>query len=402
MKARIIFLLLAALILAAAFLLLPSAADPEDGEVTVAVATDLHYLASELTDFGEFYTGLVTEADGKAMPHIEELVRAFAEEIAAGGPDALVLSGDLTFNGEKLSHERLAEILARVEAAGVPVYVIPGNHDLMNPSAARFTGDGFELVESVTAEEFAEIYAAFGYDEALSRDAGSLSYSARLAPGLRLLCVDVNASGGGWVPDGSLLWVEEELRAARAAGERVLAVSHQNLYMHNPLFLSGYVISNSAQLEELYHEYGVLANLSGHIHLQHFRTDRVPEIVTESLAVSPNRYGLLTLTPEALDYAVRSVDVPAVPGFAEWSAGFFRDTAVGQALAELGEGETERRLAEFYAQANALYFAGESDGIVWDEALMDEWSARSFFTPMYLESIQDDGGNYTALHLALE
>ena len=43
--------------------------------------------------------------------------------------DGLILSGDLTFNGEKKSHEELAEKFKKVEKSGAPVMVIPGNHD---------------------------------------------------------------------------------------------------------------------------------------------------------------------------------------------------------------------------------------------------------------------------------
>lgn len=157
MKARIIFLLLSAAVLAGAFALTDAlnsrtdepGVDRGDG-VTVAVATDLHYLAPELTDGGEFFTRLVSDADGKVMLYIDELVRAFAWQVADERPDALIISGDLTFNGETASHEALADILGGIEAAGVPVYVIPGNHDLNSSMAARYSGDGYERVESPT------------------------------------------------------------------------------------------------------------------------------------------------------------------------------------------------------------------------------------------------------------
>lgn len=152
----------------------------------------------------------------------------------------------------------------------MPVYVIPGNHDLNSSMAARYSGDGYERVESPTEGEFAQIYADFGYNEAISRDGSSLSYTAQLAPGLRLLMLDVNTrTNPGWALDGTLEWLDDQLAQAAAAGERVIAVSHQNLYAHSSLFVDGYVIGNAGALAESYAEYGVLCNLSGHIHLQH-------------------------------------------------------------------------------------------------------------------------------------
>ena len=214
MKSRIIFLLLSAAILAGAFALSGRLESGEDApaqsgdEVTIAVATDLHYIAPELTDKGEYFTDLVTDADGKVMLYIDELVRAFAEQIIAEQPDALILSGDLSFNGETASHEALASILSEVEASGVPVYIMPGNHDMNSSMAARFEGDGYELVSSPSEGEFAQIYYEFGYSEAISRDEKSLSYAAQIAPGLRLVMLDVNTrSNPGYVLDSTFDWL---------------------------------------------------------------------------------------------------------------------------------------------------------------------------------------------------
>ena len=92
-------------------LLLPLAGVCE--EARVIVATDLHYLAPELTDGGPFFRRLIERADGKVTAYSEELLEAFVQQVIDRGPDALILSGDLTFNGERASHEALAEKLLR-------------------------------------------------------------------------------------------------------------------------------------------------------------------------------------------------------------------------------------------------------------------------------------------------
>ena len=386
---------------------------PEPEGVRVAVATDLHYLSPELTDNGELFTEIVSGADGKVMLYIDALVRAFAAQIAEEAPDALILSGDLTFNGERLSHEHLAAILSAVEASGVPVFVMPGNHDLYSGSAASFSGEGYELTNSVTAEEFAEIYGAFGYDEALSRDEDSLSYTARLSPGLILLMVDVNTySYAGAVKQETLDWAEQQLAAAQESGEQVLAVTHQNLYAHNPYLSAGYIIENSIELYELYCEYGVRLNLSGHIHLQHILdSGDVCEIATSSLAVSPNQYGVLSFWDEGGGkYETRSVDVSSwaegqgqtdenLLNFAEYSRQFFRNTSLNQALSEAAGQENASELAGFYADVNENYFAGRTDLIEWDDALAEDWKKCSFFIGIYLASIHSsEPGDFTQLN----
>ena len=231
-------------------------------------ATDLHYIAPTLTDNGALFTDLIEQGDGKAMAYSDALIEAFIAQVIAEKPDALILSGDLTFNGARESHEALSLRLARIRDAGIPVFVLPGNHDLNSSSAARFEGDGYTRVDGVTAGEFAALYHAFGFDGALSRDADSLSYVAALSDDLRLLMLDVNTSAApNAVLKGTLSWARRQLMQAQADGCRIIAVSHQNLIDHSGLLSSGFTIRNADALRRLYAVSPVLCNLSGHIRL---------------------------------------------------------------------------------------------------------------------------------------
>lgn len=121
---------------------------------TVLIATDLHYIASSLTDNGSYFMAVTENADGKYMPGCEVLTDAFVAQVIREKPDALLLSGDLSFNGARDSHLMLAEKLKKIRDAGIPVLVIPGNHDLNYPMAASFLGESFTLVPSIMPEEF--------------------------------------------------------------------------------------------------------------------------------------------------------------------------------------------------------------------------------------------------------
>ena len=74
--------------------------------------------------------------------------------------------------------------------AGIKTFVIPGNHDVRNPSAKYFDGDETIPAEGVAAEEFASIYRDFGYGDDDLRDPNSLSYVCEPVPGLTLLALD--------------------------------------------------------------------------------------------------------------------------------------------------------------------------------------------------------------------
>ena len=253
-KAPVLFLCLAA----AALALLSRLSPGKEGTpvsylpmqpVTLCVATDPHVLAPELTDGGAAFTETVTHADGKFMPRIGEIADALFDRAASERPAALILSGDLTFNGERRSHEAFAAKCAALEEKGIPVLVLPGNHDLERSDATRFEGDTAVPVESVSAADFREIYAPFGYDEAWSEDDHSLSYVYRLCDGLRLLFVDCNSDAGNdTIPAETFPWIEAQLQEAQAAGERVIAVSHQTVLQHNARFVDGFAITNREQI----------------------------------------------------------------------------------------------------------------------------------------------------------
>ena len=380
--------------------------------VTIAVATDLHYLSPSLTDHGAYFEQMIRNADGKVMEYSEELIDAFVQQIITQQPDVLILSGDLTFNGEYQSHADLSIKLKQITDAGIRVLVIPGNHDLDDPMAASFQGDSYRLVDSISSDQFAELYQDFGYGDALATDPASLSYMAELSPGLRVLMVDVNtAEAPGQITAETLNWVRKQLADAAENGARVLAVSHQNMLQHNTLFQDGFVMGNREELIALYERYNVICNLSGHMHIQHFaqRQNGLTEIVTSSLAVPPDQYGILRLDGTSADYQTVTVDVSGwaaeqqsdnndLLDFTSYAKAFMQENALRQTAAELEGNEDAEQMALFFAEVNAAYFAGRLDQITWNDTLYEAWQTQGGFSAAYLSSIAADmPNNYTAL-----
>ncbi len=367
--------------------------------VTIAIGTDLHYLSPDLTDNGEYFQKMMDNSDAKAMLYSEEIIDGFLSEIIRHNPQTLILSGDITFNGEKLSHEGLAKKLEAVEEAGTQVLVMPGNHDLYVETAASFSGDSYILVDSVTAEEFEEIYHAFGFDEALSRDPASLSYTYEVAPGVWALMVDVNTkSSPGAITEATLDWVGTQLEASKDEGAKVLAVSHQNLLSHNYLFSEGYIIGGRNALYDLYIEYGVLCNLSGHMHIQHIaEMEGVIDIATSALSVAPCQYGVLDLYSGGMDYHTERTDFP----HAEDAIRMMKERSHRSVLKKIPDASQE--LQEFYAEINSSYFAGENHLVEWREDLYEELLSGMAFSGLFIQTIYEDGGqNHTERHFDVE
>ena len=127
------------------------------------------------------------------MRYSVEIITALFEAAQAQRPDALVLLGDLTNDGRTEEHRALAALLEDVDRSGVPVYVLPGNHDLWQADAAFFR----------------ETYASLGYDRAFSKDAASLSYAAALSPDLWLILLDTVPGGSteGEILPATVQWL---------------------------------------------------------------------------------------------------------------------------------------------------------------------------------------------------
>ncbi len=392
------------------YTVLPRSARAEQ-DCTLLTATDPHFVAPGLTDHGAYFTALTESSDGKLMRCSEEIMDAFLAEAVAAKPEALLLTGDLTFNGALLSHTALAAKLHEAEERGLRVYVLPGNHDLDNPNAASFSGESFTRVAYATAENFRRIYADFGFDEALSIDPDSLSYVAALNGDTRLLMLDFNTRHDPCgISEKSLAWVEAQLKDARDAGVRMLAAGHQNLFQLT-MFRAGYVIQNAEKLAALFREYGVTLYLSGHLHCQHWKTEEgLTEIATSALSVSPCQYGILKVTGETLYYETKETDVTAwakaqgrtekdLLDFQTYAADFF-DSRNRQSTAETLSlfaftPEEIGRMTEYIIKLNRAYFSGDMrDAASFDPdgeiaALFDR--SANLYTA-YLKSVRPDYG----------
>ena len=85
-------------------------------------------------------------------------------------PQMVLVTGDMTKDGERMSHQLVASQLQRLVDAGIHVLVVPGNHDINNPDAKVYDGDTTTPADTITRNEFAELYRNMGYDEQSRRD----------------------------------------------------------------------------------------------------------------------------------------------------------------------------------------------------------------------------------------
>lgn len=383
---------------------LSGCADRTAQSVSIIFATDTHYLSPELTDGGALFKEAVALGDGKLIEYSEEINEAFFAEVIEKQPDLLVLGGDLTLNGAVQSHRDFVKKLERVQEAGIQVLVIPGNHDAGREFAIKYMGKDYELVDALTSQQFFEYYSPFGREQAESRDESSFSYIYRASDELKILMLDANCGGSGFLKDGTLDWIKAELKLAKRQGADVIAVCHQNLFAHNPLLSFGYQLLNADKLQTLLEKYKVRLVLSGHIHIQSAKTENgITEIVTSSLEMPPIQYGQLTYDGMCVDYAVQQTDVsgwlkangqstPELEDFAAFATEYYEYTSRLKAESRLSDSplsvEEKALIAEAFAKANTLYFAGERfDPSQFDAAMKLIDSSGTAFFGGYLNSM---------------
>ncbi|MCD8083294.1 MAG: metallophosphoesterase [Clostridiales bacterium] len=350
----------------------------------IILATDIHYLAEDLTDHGSAFQEMEDYGDGKIVTYVEEITDAFLCEVIEEKPSVLILSGDLTLEGEKKSHEELAEQLYAVEDAGIPVLVIPGNHDINNRKAGKYRGTQRMPAEYTTPEEFKEIYADFGYNEAWAEDPNSLSYVYRLNEETWFLMIDSCkyrplARVGGSVGNETYYWIERQLEAAWDANAIVVPVAHHNLLEESQVYVDDCTIEHGDQLADLFDNWDVSFFLSGHLHVQHYsRSDDnrgIWEIVTSSLATPTCKYGIMDFCHNGdFSYHTKSVDMESwaertgqgkkdLLEFQTFQEPFLKQVFYNQSYTELSEipdltQEERIRMSDLYAELNYAYYQG--------------------------------------------
>lgn len=279
------------------------------GQTRIAVISDPHVISEELAENSKAWETTVS-GSRKLLDYSKEIFDELMAKFASEKPDILLISGDLTEDGGLKSHNYVAGELAKLETAGVKVYVIPGNHDIST---------------ALSENSFVEKYQAFGYDE--DSEKSSLSYACEPVPGLVLIGIDSHDKGV--LSEGTLNWVCTQAEKARKAGKQVIAMMHHPLFPHISganLFIDTYTVADYETVRNRLADAGVKVILTGHFHFtdnaKDWNADQTAEIYdlnTGSTISYPCDYRMLTLaldgdSPSLTVKKYRVTEVPSYEG----------------------------------------------------------------------------------------
>ena len=328
---KVLSLVIAVAIIAMNIPFMAFAAPNSDDTINFGVISDLHYFAE--ADMGEDMNAFIADCQSAgsttylAQAVLNNALNAFAQDDSI---EYVLVSGDLTRNGELNAHKALAARLERFETeTGKQVIVVDGNHDINNKRAGKFSNGEWDkgMEYSMTPDQFKEVYKNLGYDLADhiyttpdGATAGGLSYTVRLNDSYYLIVLDgamysadVTGSGldeqetAGMFTDDLYNWALNEIKTADKAGYTVFGMTHfnwiPNFDIEDSLF-EAFVLKDWMKIVETFADAGMHYAFSGHIHSQDIIShvndngETFTDIVTTSLLSFPHYYRTVKFVTE--------------------------------------------------------------------------------------------------------
>lgn len=352
-------------------------------DITVAVISDVHVMSPTLLkQDGKAFADYVAH-DRKMLKESSSLMLQATERIISEHPDYVFVVGDLTKDGETVSHEYLRDnFLARMKRAGIDVFVISGNHDVNNPHAVEFLGDTTKRVPTPSKEQFATLYNNYGYGQALARDPHSLSYVVALNDHTRLLCLDAceyeqNDFGkntcitAGRLKPETVAFIKQQAAEAKQKGCRLLAMMHHGVVQHwtwQEKAMSEYLVDDWRKQADMLARQGIEIVFTGHFHSQDMaRRGSIFDVETGSLVSYPSPYRIVKISENTVSIQTKHLDnrgisIPNDENLQQYGARYAHSgihTIVGDMLPDKFPADLKSDICDMVAAAYVAHLAGD-------------------------------------------
>lgn len=332
MLKKSISIILSLTLILCSLLTLTASAEKSGENFGFAVASDIHYVhpvkqvGTTLADEG-WVTTFKSESESLTNQS-GFIIDQFLKECAENPKCQFVLvTGDLATHGRDYvsEHETVAAKFRKFEQeTGKQVYVINGNHDNAKDMP-------------VDHKKFTEIYHEFGYDEALSTDDGTCSYSANLNDEYTLVALDTCDERYRVVPNNDVTrmdWAVKQIKAAKKQGKKVIMIMHHNLLEHNPfqkLNEKNYVVNTPYSFAGLLADLGVKLVFSGHTHCNNVKSytsflgNTIYDFSMSSLGNFPAEYKYFNVSDSEINYETKKINHIDADKLAEVCKGYSKD-----------------------------------------------------------------------------
>lgn len=281
--------------------------------------TDLHYYANEkIGSSGNMYK-LKCEVDQKCMAESGAIVDAAFKNLCDDKEiDIVLISGDLTFDGEQQSHDALVEKLQKLKDNGKRVFTTFATHDFYMHARKYTDEEGETELPKYTRAELRQLYNDFGYSEAIAEHENSYSYCVQLSDDVRMLALNDDGDFDefcGYYND-LLEWIKQQVENAERDGCKIFAMTHHPVVEPSPVYplfshkamLGGYEFT-TPYLADL----GIRYVFVGHTHIHDIdyieskKGNRLYQINTAALTAYPLAYRKVEFSDEGMD--VKTVQI---------------------------------------------------------------------------------------------
>ncbi|MDR1836110.1 MAG: metallophosphoesterase [Treponema sp.] len=382
-----------------------------------AVISDIHIYDPSLGSSGAAFEEILM-SDRKLLLDSQDLLDCAIDSIILSGAGFVLVSGDLTKDGELVNHTIAAEKLKRLLDANIKVYVVPGNHDINNPDAVRFLGDKTEPVATVSAGDFERIYGDFGFNAALMRDSGSLSYVTEPAEGLWLLAIDAcryreNKPGKHEIVSGKISrntadWIAGVLQEAADRNKAVMVLMHHGVVEHwngQARLHPNYIVKDYAKFAGFLASWNVRLCFTGHYHAQDITRSGVDgkfiyDVETGSLVTAPCPVRFAEIKNNAINIRTETIVDRLYPGtdFAANAHAFVKRTVMleteGILKMLLVSGKDTEIISNAVGDAFTAHYSGDENPALrppLDKSLLGVWGRFVLNVQQYvLDGLWDD------------
>ncbi len=333
----------------------------------MGVISDTHFLSEKMMDDGYALNDYILSS-GRNVKDIPAVLDNVLADYLQSDIQVLLVSGDITKDGEKQSHIDFVKRLKPLQDKGVKVIVIPGNHDINIPNSVEFKGNKQLPVANVSPKEFVDIYADCGFRNAIERDSVSLSYVAELNDNTWLLAIDgakykeykVRTISSGRILPETEKWIVDILDLARQKNIQVIGMMHWGLtehIMYQSVFFKDYLVQDWQRLANLFADKGMKAIFTGHLHCNDIsvftseKGNKVYDIETGTLSTYPFTYRFVDLNSRGMNIKTKNIrTIPNNPNLFEdgkWHLQSLADKMAVQKLKGLGYNLSPDILAQF-------------------------------------------------------
>lgn len=256
----------------------------------ITFIADTHYYSKSLGTCGKAYE-LRSGSDQKCLSETAEITDAAFADIAKSDTDAVFILGDVSNDGEMISHIEFRKKLYELQKSK-PVYLITATHDwCCDENPRRFEGDAvYNDVPVMKSYDLPKFYADFGPKQAISTfitKIGTVCFVIALSEKVRVLCLndDKNENDHAGFDADCRKWITEQIDDAKRYGCTLIGIEHHLLVPHiSPLLTGGSTcVENREEVASFFADAGLKYMFVGHSHIQHTDsfTSRAGNKITE-------------------------------------------------------------------------------------------------------------------------